>query len=322
MKRLITVLLILSATMFFSDTFAQHKIDFAFKVRYKKTLSFGGYVWMTTTVDSGSFNEGQGYVVPPFTLPSEASVLQPVYDAITGAVFKIDGGALNDNLFLDLTLDSLDLNSGRYVNVFGDTLFLDLKVDVFVNGQPYPGHYFLNQGKYVSFAIPKSTAFVNLLNILGLVANDLGFAFIGPEGWISEGIFTENRSDTVKFKAIHLSKFGGGRGHISNASGVRMEKIDGMPSDYRLGQNYPNPFSKSSGVAPTTSIRYAIPKAGNVELKVYNVLGSEVATLVSQYQNAGNYKVDFDASNLSSGIYFYTLKTNNVILTKKMILVK
>ncbi len=299
-----------------SDTFAQHKVDYVFKVRYKKTLSFGGYVWMTTTADSGSFTEGQGYVVPPYTMPSEASILQPVYDAIVGSVFKIDNGALNDDLFLEIILDSLDLNTGQYFYVFGDTLFLNLKINVFVNNQLYPGHYFFNQGKFMSYSIPKSPAFLDFLNTLGMLPTDLGFAFIGPSGWIADGIFTENSVDTVKFKAVHLSKFGGGRGHISNATGIGLENLEGVPNKYELAQNYPNPFN------PTTEIQYSIPKAGNVELKVYNVLGSEVATLVSQYQNAGNYRVTFDASKLSSGIYFYSLKSGKIVITKKMTLVK
>jgi hypothetical protein len=316
MKKIFTGILVLAAFLFFSDTFAQHKIDFAFKVRYKKTFSYGGFAWMTTTADSGSFNEGQEYIVPPFTMPSEASVLQPAYDAIVGSVFKIDGGALNDDLFIDIILDSLDLNTGQYFRVFSDTLFIDLKIDVFVNGQPYPGHYFFNSGKYVSYAIPKTSAFLNFISGLGMVATDLGFAYIGPEGWVPEGIITENTADTIKFKAVHLSKFGGGRGHIASTNGVGLENLNGIPSKYALEQNYPNPFN------PTTVIKYSIPKAGNVELKVYNVLGSEVATLVSQHQDAGNYKVTFNANNLSSGIYFYSLKANKILITKKMMLVK
>ncbi len=316
MKKIFTGILILAAFLFFSDTFAQHKIDFVFKVRYKKTLSYG-YIWMTTTVDSGSFNEGQGYIVPPYTMPSEAAILQPAYDAIVGSVFKIDGGALNDDLFIDIILDSLDLNTGEYFQVFGDTLFIDLKIDVYVNGQLYPGHYFMNSGKYISYAIPKTTAFMNFINGIGMLATDLGFAYIGPQGWIPQGIITENTADTIKFKAVHLSKFGGGRGHITTSTeGAGLENLHGIPNKYALEQNYPNPFN------PTTVIKYSIPKASNVELKVYNVLGSQVATLVSQHQNAGNYKVTFNATNLSSGIYFYSLKANNTLITKKMMLVK
>jgi hypothetical protein len=315
MKKIFNIFLMFAVVLFFTDSFAQHKIDYAFKVRYKKTFSFGGYAWVTTTVDSGSFNEGQEYIVPPFTMPSEASVLQPAYDAIVGSVFKIDQGALNDNLFLDITLDSLDLNSGHYVNIFGDTVFVVLKIDVFVNGQPYPGHYFMNPNKYITYSIPKTPAFLNFLSTLHLLATDLGFAYVGPSGWVASGIFTFNDTDSVRFAAVHLSKFGGGRGHIS--SGVGIGELGGeIPTKYALEQNYPNPFN------PTTVIRYAIPKDGFVQLKVYNVLGVEVASLVSRLQKAGTYEVTFDASKLGSGVYFYSLKTNNIALTKKMMLVK
>lgn len=88
------------------------------------------------------------------------------------------------------------------------------------------------------------------------------------------------------------------------------------PNTYLLSQNYPNPFN------PSTTIKYSVPTAQLVTLKVYNLLGQEVATLVNEMQNAGNYIAKFDASSLSSGIYFYTLKAGNFTSTKKMILMK
>ncbi len=83
-----------------------------------------------------------------------------------------------------------------------------------------------------------------------------------------------------------------------------------------LGQNYPNPFN------PTSRINYGIAKAGNTEISVYNILGSKVATLVNEFKSAGTYSVDFDASKLSSGIYFYKITANGFVQTKKMILEK
>ncbi len=85
---------------------------------------------------------------------------------------------------------------------------------------------------------------------------------------------------------------------------------------FRLNQNYPNPFN------PSTSISFRIPEAGAVSLKVFNVLGQEVATLVDQRMNAGEHNIEFDASGLSSGIYIYRLKTEGAELSKKMMLVK
>lgn len=89
-----------------------------------------------------------------------------------------------------------------------------------------------------------------------------------------------------------------------------------LPSRYILHQNYPNPFN------PVTKISYAIPQAGFVSLKVYDLLGREVVTLVNEHKIAGEYVVDFNASTLASGIYFYRLDVNGFSDTKKMMVVK
>lgn len=89
-----------------------------------------------------------------------------------------------------------------------------------------------------------------------------------------------------------------------------------IPMTYNLAQNYPNPFN------PSTKIKFSIPEAGIVTLKVFNLLGEEVATLLNAEKTAGNYEATFDASNLSSGIYFYKLEAQNFTSTKKMLLLK
>lgn len=89
-----------------------------------------------------------------------------------------------------------------------------------------------------------------------------------------------------------------------------------IPNQFELSQNYPNPFN------PSTSINFNIPTKGFVSLKIYDVTGKEVANLVNQDLSAGSYKYDFNASNLTSGIYFYTLTANNFRETKKMTLIK
>lgn len=97
--------------------------------------------------------------------------------------------------------------------------------------------------------------------------------------------------------------------------GVR-DVPNSLPTKFSLSQNYPNPFN------PATTIKYDLPVSGFVTLKLYNLLGQEVATLVNQEQKTGEYIVDFDASNLASGIYMYSIKAGNFSLAKKMVLLK
>jgi len=86
--------------------------------------------------------------------------------------------------------------------------------------------------------------------------------------------------------------------------------------DYIIYQNYPNPFN------PATTISYSLPSNSLVQLKIFNILGQEIATLVNEEKPSGNYQVAFDASNLSSGIYFYRLQAGDFVQTRKMILLK
>lgn len=89
-----------------------------------------------------------------------------------------------------------------------------------------------------------------------------------------------------------------------------------IPKAFNLEQNYPNPFN------PNTNIRFSISESGFVTLKIYDILGREVSTLVNENLNAGKYDISFDASNLTSGVYYYTLTAGNFVETRKMILSK
>lgn len=97
---------------------------------------------------------------------------------------------------------------------------------------------------------------------------------------------------------------------------VDVNEPDVLPEEFHLYINYPNPFN------PTTTINYSIQKAGEVNLKVYDMLGTEVASLVNERQEAGNYSIEFNASDLPSGIYVYRLSAGNFVDTKKLILLK
>ena len=94
------------------------------------------------------------------------------------------------------------------------------------------------------------------------------------------------------------------------------QSTSNLPAEYLLAQNYPNPFN------PVTTIKYSIAKEGNVKLTVYNVIGSKIATIVNEYKPAGNYSIQFNGSNLASGIYLYRLESGNYSTAKKFILMK
>lgn len=94
------------------------------------------------------------------------------------------------------------------------------------------------------------------------------------------------------------------------------EKLESLPTETKLVGSYPNPFN------PIARIEYSISSDVRVSLKVYNTYGQEVSTLVNEYQSEGNRSVEFDASHLPSGIYFYRLQAGDYTDTKKMLLMK
>ena len=109
-------------------------------------------------------------------------------------------------------------------------------------------------------------------------------------------------------------------GTLINSNSIMEKKSnltnDNIPKTYNLSQNYPNPFN------PSTTIKYQIPKPGLVTLKVYDILGREVVTLVNENRVEGFYDFTFNASRFSSGVYIYQLRVNDYVSSKKMILLK
>ena len=119
---------------------------------------------------------------------------------------------------------------------------------------------------------------------------------------------------------IFSSAGGVSAGNVAQWDGMLLTGLNGnngnTPKNYSLSQNYPNPFN------PSTKIKFSIPKSEMVNLTIYNAAGSKVNELVNEQMNAGDHEVTFNASTLSSGIYFYTIKSSEYTETRKMILVK
>ncbi|HVO76143.1 MAG TPA: T9SS type A sorting domain-containing protein, partial [Ignavibacteriaceae bacterium] len=99
-------------------------------------------------------------------------------------------------------------------------------------------------------------------------------------------------------------------------TGIKERNKNIQPAEYTLSQNYPNPFN------PSTKIQYSVSNPGFIKLTVYNILGQQVETLVNGFKNAGTYEITWNASNLSSGIYFYRIEAGNFVSVKKMTLLK
>jgi hypothetical protein len=147
--------------------------------------------------------------------------------------------------------------------------------------------------------------------------------WIAPDNWIVQDIIPSNPVD-LSLLGIPGFYIPGLETKLTDEIVVSVENEEPIPSTFSLEQNYPNPFN------PSTIIRFIIPyviasgtkQSQHVMLKVYDVLGNEVATLVDEYRSAGTYEIEFSGTGLSSGIYLYKLKTGSFIETKKMILIK
>ena len=102
---------------------------------------------------------------------------------------------------------------------------------------------------------------------------------------------------------------------LSFTSGVAISP-DPVPTGFRLGQNYPNPFN------PTTTIRYALPHRSHVTLTVFNTLGQQVAQLINGDIDAGYHEIQFNATNLASGVYFYRIQAGTFVQAKKLVVLR
>ncbi len=145
------------------------------------------------------------------------------------------------------------------------------------------------------------------------------FALV-PSNWASNSIYPVPENLRYSNTALqHAGSDGKALGDLNwfpeQITGV-VKKVNSLPTKFSLSQNYPNPFN------PSTVISYTIPKSGNITLKIYNILGQEVATAFQGFQTAGSYTANFDASRLASGVYFYRLQAGQFNETKKMMLMK
>jgi hypothetical protein len=159
---------------------------------------------------------------------------------------------------------------------------------------------------------------------VGTIVGSLGVILRTTDGgitWVKQTCPSRNDFRGVSFSDADHGTAVGLYGTIlrTNNGGVTFVNegtLPGVPENYSLSNNFPNPFN------PTTRIRYSIPNVSRVLVKIYDVLGNEIETLVDQEKPAGTYELNWNAEGLPSGVYFYQLKAGEFIQTKKMILLK
>jgi len=214
-------------------------------------------------------------------------------DSLTGKVYSWNLATKSERLIDDLSISIGDsINISRFGLLDGPTSFDSL--------------YFKN---IFGLSI-ENHVFSSLTNPLGYgdtysLTKDFGITYHASSG---DQVLT-----TLSLKGAIIK--GVVYGDTAFVVGIN-DKDPVQPKEFVLFQNFPNPFN------PSTTINYSLPKAGNVKLTIYNAIGSKVATIVNEYKPAGNYSVQFNGSNLASGIYLYRLESGNYSAVKKFILLK
>ncbi|MEQ9279592.1 MAG: T9SS type A sorting domain-containing protein [Balneola sp.] len=151
-----------------------------------------------------------------------------------------------------------------------------------------------------------------IVNAQGVILPASGFATNGEISLVftaGETIVGEFGNESISLVVVSIPDL--------SVIPTSIENPEDLPKEFGLSQNYPNPFN------PSTTINYALPEASEVSIDVFNVLGKKVASLVNQRKTAGVHSTQFQAANLSSGVYFYTLRINGKVLkSQKMLLIK
>ncbi len=278
-----------------------------------------GDLWTSISLDIG--NEAPDYIKVKYFFEDDSSEYFGNKDSIvnylnnTGAAALFFIGHGNSRRFTHeeyFTIDDVDLvdNGNKYFIIFyfGSQYFSDtitrnitdnflFSEDGAIGGLNYTGRHFANP------------AFLVYKECIGKIFSDTKYTLgevwrtaLNKEYIFSRKLFNIFGDPSLKLKYDIL------------ADAKPPEII--LPAQYSLNQNFPNPFN------PSTTIKFSLQEDGMVEMKVYNILGNEVASIVNGFFKAGEHSINFNAADLSSGVYFYTIKSKNFTQTRKMMLLK
>ncbi len=311
-KILFFAIVFLTSNMFFAQTtkvFFSEYLEGTSSNPYNRALEI--YNGESTPVDMSAFIIKSGYSgnnnewnTGYYTFP-EGTVLQP------GKVWVLANNGAVDSI-LAVANDTVYYSDFGYVTAFtgndtrglfqivgSDTLLIDI-IGVY---QEVPE----NSGWDVA-GVPEATQNHTLVRKSTVTE--------GTTDWAASAGTNEEDSQWIVYPNDTFIYLGWHNGPVG------VNDNSGIITKFVLRQNYPNPFSKGAGGNHGTTINYTISENNFVTLKVYNLLGKEVADLVGNNQIPGNYSVSFNADNLPSGVYFYTLKAGKYYSTKKMVILK
>ena len=234
---------------------------------------------------------------------------------------------MDDSLFANgktyYVLNRWDLTGGRYVRADSDFVYYydenDAEEDTLYRLNAQPGEEWFLQFGVISFirldsiAISQIFTFLTILHYYRLDGLILGYITLsdkfGPVNFHSPGEPPGTSSTGIRIIGCMIDS-------TEYGEPVSADIDKPIPCKLKLSQNYPNPFN------PTTKIKYEIPGRSFVVLKIFDVLGNDIITLVNEEKLVGSYEVEFSASSLPSGVYFYQLHAGNFIETKKMVLLR
>ena len=281
--------------------------------RFAKTTN-GGLNWTVSTIQSSGqiffLNQNTGWTLANITAGS--NILK---STDSGSSWQIQHSTSDFRIIYDIFF--LDENTG-YTSGYRHNILKTTNGGINWTSQNDESSA---QGLYSIYFINANSGWT-VGDFYSTVNTSTYYTTNGGTNWMSNiGITGAGRLNRVK---INNSPVGyvAGQNQImyktTNAGGLTEITFDPavIPSKYSLSQNYPNPFN------PATKINFALPTQGMVTLKIYDVLGREIISLVNEVKSAGNYSVDFNASKFSSGVYFYKLESNGFSSIKRMLLVK
>jgi photosystem II stability/assembly factor-like uncharacterized protein len=312
----------------------------------------GGNNWQI--ISDGPFGQGDSYQACFFLNANTGWIAGPDYKMIkttNGGIFfdsiQLPTGGFNHDIFFRNSMEGLYCGEIGKIrkSTNGGLNWFSIKIPIGFNGYYFRNFSFINNltGWLVcdSRNIFKTTDFGDNWDSLSYVPNgSYGIHYIkftsantgyscgegfnvfkstnGGVNWVAQngngGHYLSFLNDTVGWKIANLGYI-----HHTTNGGENSSSITGftqISNNFKLFQNYPNPFN------PTTNIQYDLPKNVFVSIKIYDLLGREIKTLVNEYKNAGSYIVSFNGSELASGVYFYRIQAGSFVQVKKMLMIK